>query len=135
VRIIPVVTLLISGYNNRMEFFLNDPNIPRLPPEETHFIGLQAERVPDKNFFRVTLELTPFKESPEIEIKLVDGSGTVISSASIIEPATWKLEISLHIRKIVENPENYTLSATLSYPEMEEVDRISIPIAASESVD
>ena len=70
---------MISGYNNRMEFFLNDPNVPRLPPEKTRFVNLKAELNQDRNFFRVTLELTPFQQSPDIEIKLLDRSGAEIS--------------------------------------------------------
>ncbi len=123
--IIPAVWLLFSGYNYRMEFFLNDPNIKRFPPDETRLIDLHAERVPGKNYFRVTLEMTPFQKSPDIEIKLTDTSGTEISSASIIEPATWKLELSLHLRRNVETVGNYTLEASLSYPEIGEIDRQS----------
>lgn len=116
-----------------MEFFLNDPNVPRLPPEETRFIDLKAERVQDRNFFRVTVELTPFQKSPDIELKLLDRSGVEISSASIIEPASWKLELSLHIRNNMENTGNYKLSASLSYPDMGEIDGMTISIATSDS--
>ena len=116
-----------------MEFFINDPNIERLPPSETRLLDLQAEPDPETKRLRVTLELTPFQKRPDIELLLTDPLGNEASSASIIEPVGWKLELNLHIRTANAIAGTYSLSASLSYPEMGEIDRrtlnIDIPAA------
>ena len=116
-----------------MEFFINDPNIERRsPPAETRLIDLHAEPDADGKRLRVTLELTPFQQKPDIELSLTNSTGKEISSASIIEPMGWKLELTLHIRKTEENTGKYTLLAILSYPEIGIVEQrssiISFPI-------
>ena len=117
-----------------MEFFINDPSIPRYPPAEVHLLDLRADSDPDRKRLRVTLELTPFKQRPIIELDLTDSAGTEVASASIIEPVGWKLELTLHIRKTGPTNGKYTLSASLSYPELGEIDRrilvIEVPIPA-----
>jgi hypothetical protein len=106
-----------------MEFFINDPNFPRLAPADTRLVGLTATPDPDGRRIRVNLEITPFQQRPEIEIALTDPAGNLITSTIIIEPVSWKLELTLHIRKPGPTNEKYTLSATLLYPELGEVDR------------
>ena len=113
----------VSGYNNRMEFFINDPNIDRRPPAETRLLNLRAEMGPDGKRMRINLELTPFQQKPDIELSLADSEGIEVASASIIEPVSWKLELTLHIRKTVVLERKYHLSARLSYPEIGEIDR------------
>ncbi len=118
-----------------MEFFFNDPNIQRLPPEETRLVNLRADPSPDGKRLRVTLELTPFQRKPYIELVLADGSGKEMTSASIVEPNGWKLELTLHIRKSTadiksetDKSGNCTLTAVLSYPDLGEIDRRQIPV-------
>jgi hypothetical protein len=111
-----------------MEFFLNDPNIVRYPPAEIHLLDLRADSDPDNKHLWVTLELTPFQQRPDIEIDLADSDGIKVASASIIEPLGWKLELNLHIRKTGPANGKYTLAASLSYPELGEIDRRSLTI-------
>ena len=115
-----------------MEFFINDPNIVRYPPSEIHLLDLRAESDPDRKRLRVALEITPFQRRPYIEIDLTDSTGDKVASASIIEPVGWKLELTLHIRKTGPTGGKYTLTTSLSYPELGEVDRrtliIEIPV-------
>jgi hypothetical protein len=115
-----------------MEFFINDPNLERYPPADTRILDLHAEPAPDGKRLRVTLELTPFQKRPDLELSLNDSLGSQVSAASIIEPVGWKLELTLHIRKLGETAGKYTLTASLSYPEMGEIDHrtllIDIPV-------
>jgi hypothetical protein len=117
-----------------MEFFISDPNIVRYPPAEIHLLDIRANSDPDGQRLRVALDLTPFQQRPIIEISLTDSSGNEVASASIIEPVGWKLELTLHIRKTGPTNGKYTLIASLSYPEMGEVDRrtliIEVPVPA-----
>ena len=128
------------GIIARMEFFFNDPNIERLPPEATRLLDLRADLYPDGRRLRVNLELTPFLKRPEIELILTDPSGQICATATIIEPMGWKLDLTLHIRALSKatkgsaveglNPElgTYSLTTILTYPDLGEVDRRAIPI-------
>jgi hypothetical protein len=119
-----------------MEFFINDPNIERLPPTSTRLLDLRAEASPDGKHLRVALDLTPFQQGPYIELSLTDSAGNEIASASIVEPVGWKLELTLHIRRPAlskiegssANTGKYTLATCLSYPDLGEVDHRSLTI-------
>jgi hypothetical protein len=123
-----------------MEFFLNDPDIERLPPEATRLLDLRADPYPDGRRLRVGLELTPFLKRPEIELTLTDSSGQTCATATIIEPMGWKLDLTLHIRALSEATAGsavegtYELTVLLTYPDLGEVDRrtISIEITPAE---
>ena len=118
-----------------MEFFLNDPTVPRLPPEQTRLTGLRAEPYPDGQRLRVILDLTPFQQRPYLELTLTDPAGAQVASADIVEPMSWKLELTLHNRKANLADGKYTLVARLSYPELGEIDRrelvIELPAATA----
>jgi len=118
-----------------MGLFLADPNVERLPPADIRFLDLQAEPNPDGKRLRITLNMTPFQEKPNIELNLTDPAGVIAASVSIVEPVTWKMEITMHIRYLTSNAsENnpasatvrYTLSAFLSYSDLGEVDHRNI---------
>ena len=111
-----------------MEFFFTDPNIERLLPSQTRLLDLRAEPDPDGKRLRVALDLTPFQQRPYIELSLTDLTGNEAASASIVEPVGWKLELTLHIRKTGPTAGKYTLTASLSYPELGEIDRRKIII-------
>ncbi len=117
-----------------MESFINDPNILRYPPSDTRLLDLRAEPDSDGKRLRVVLELLPFQKRPYIELSLKDSAGNEIASASIIEPVSWKLELTLHIRKTTLATGKYSLSAGLFYPELGEVDRrilvLEFPVSA-----
>jgi hypothetical protein len=110
-----------------MEFFFTDPNVERLDPARTRLLDLKAEPYSDGKRLRVSLELTPFKQRPNIELTLTDGSGQPAAAASIVEPTGWKLEVTLHIRG-AEAAGAYRLSAGLDYADLGEVDRREITI-------
>jgi hypothetical protein len=110
-----------------MEFFFPDPNIERLEPARTRLLELKAEPYPDGKRLRVALELTPFQQRPNIELTLKSNSGELAASASIVEPAGWKLEVTLHIRQ--SDPGGiYTLAASLAYADLGEVDAREVQV-------
>ena len=89
----------------------------RAAPEETHITQLSAQPYPDGYRLRVNMEITPFQKRPYIEVTLSDAEGDEVASTNIVEPLSWKLEFTMHIRGELHNP--YTLSARLYYPEGE----------------
>ena len=98
-----------------MDIFFPEDHLQRMTPEETHITSLTAEPYPDGYRLRVNIEITPFQKRPHIEVELSDADGNEIASSSIIEPLSWKIEFTMHIRGELRNP--YTLEARLFYPD------------------
>jgi len=86
-----------------------------MAPEETRITALAAEPYPDGYRLRVNIEITPFQKRPHLEILLKDANDDEIASTSIIEPMSWKIEFTMHVRGDLNNP--YTLEARLFYPD------------------
>jgi hypothetical protein len=103
------------GYNNAMDFFFPEDNLQRATPEETHITSLTAEPYPDGERVRVNIEMTPFQMRPYLEVALTDSNDIEIASASIVEPMSWKLEFTMHLRGANANP--FKLEAKLFYPD------------------
>jgi hypothetical protein len=68
-----------------MEFLFNDPTILRQAPVDTRLLDLNATPNPDGKHLRVSLELSPFQQRPDIEINLTDFVGNLVASASIVD--------------------------------------------------
>jgi hypothetical protein len=98
-----------------MSFFLPEDHLQRATPAETRITSLTAEPYPDGYRLRVNIEMTPFQTRPHLEVSLKDADLEEIASSSIVEPLTWKIEFTMHIRGELNNP--YTLEATLFYPD------------------
>jgi hypothetical protein len=98
-----------------MDLFFPEDSLTRATPEETHITKLSAEPYPDGYRARVHIEVTPFQQRPHIDVVLLDATGDEIASTAIVEPLTWKMEFTMHIRGELNNP--YTLEAKLFYPD------------------
>ena len=103
------------GYNGQMEFFFPEDDLARTPPEETHITNVTAEPYPDGRRLRVNIGMTPFQTRPHLEVILTDASQEEVATVSVVEPMTWKLEFTMHLRGELNNP--YTLEAQLFYPD------------------
>jgi hypothetical protein len=118
-----------------MDAFFLDPQVQRLPPEETRILGLRAEPYPEGKRVRVNLELTPFLQRPYIELILSDPEGNEVSSASIVEPVSCTLELTLHLRVSAQIAGTYRLAAHLSYPDLGEIDQREATIEITPSAE
>jgi hypothetical protein len=98
-----------------MDFFFPEDNLTRAVPEETKIATLSAQPYPDGRRLRVNLEVTPFQKRPYIEVSLHNADGDEVASTNIVEPMSWKLEFTMHLRGELKNP--YTLNARLYYPD------------------
>ena len=98
-----------------MDFFFPEDHLDRATPEETRITSLSAEPYPDGYRLHVNIEMTPFQKRPHLEIMLRDGDGDEVASTSVVEPLTWKIEFTMHIRGELKNP--YSLEAVLFYPQ------------------
>lgn len=98
-----------------MDLFFPEDGLTRATPEETRITNLTAEPYPDGYRVRVNIETTPFQKRPHIEVVLRDAEDEDVASTSIVEPLTWKMEFTMHVRGELNNP--YSLEATLFYPD------------------
>lgn len=98
-----------------MDFFFPEDNLNRMTPEETRIKTLSAEPYPDGYRLHVNIEITPFQKRPHVEVLLSDADGKEIGSTTLIEPMSWKIEFTMHIRGELNNP--YTVEAKLFYPD------------------
>jgi hypothetical protein len=98
-----------------MDFFFPEDNLNRMTPEETRITSLSATPYPDGYRLHVNIEVTPFQKRPHIEVLLTDSTGDEVGSTTIVEPMSWKLEFTMHIRGELKNP--YMLNAKLYYPD------------------
>jgi hypothetical protein len=98
-----------------MDFFLPEDNLTHAVPEETKIKSLSARPYSDGYRLLVNIEVTPFQKRPYIEVTLHDANGNEVASTNIVEPMSWKLELTMHIRGELNNP--YNLSARLYYPD------------------
>ena len=98
-----------------MDFFLPEDHLQRATPAETRVTSLTAGPYPDGYRLRVNIEMTPFQQRPHLEVSLKGADGEEVASSSIVEPLSWKIEFTMHVRGELNNP--YTLEATLFYPD------------------
>jgi len=106
-----------------MDFFFPEDDLQRVPPEETRVQSLDVQPYPDGERVRVNIQMTPFQKRPYLELRLVDAHGDEVATASIVEPMSWKLELTMHLRKATANP--FTIAARLFYPEGPEAEPVS----------
>ena len=108
-----------------MDFFLQDPDEVKLPPEEVRLRLIQVTLQPGSNKVKVHLELTPFQKRPNVEIIITTSSGKEAAHTSILEVMLPKMELTMHLRR-PQPGETYTLSALVFFvqqpPEGEEPD-------------
>lgn len=112
-----------------MDLFFPDDLLPRATPEETRITDLRAEPWPDRGRVRVNIEITPFQTRPHVDVTLFDSDGNEVATTSLIEPMTWKLELTLHIRGKADPAGGYRLEARLYYPEGPAAEPVSLEFA------
>ena len=101
--------------------FFDDMEVVPLPPEEVRINKISVLPYPDGQRVRVNIEMTPFQIRPWLALVLKDSNGDEVTTADIIEPLNYKLELTLHIRK--EDPSGqYLLVTRLYYPEQADND-------------
>ena len=108
-----------------MDFFLPDDLAPRATPQETRILELRAEPYPDRGRVRVNIEITPFQTRPHVNVTLTDAEGLEVAATSLVEPMSWKLEFTLHVRGRQDPAGKYRLEARLYYPEGPEKDPVT----------
>ncbi|HEY5984044.1 MAG TPA: hypothetical protein VIU38_11275 [Anaerolineales bacterium] len=106
-----------------MDFFFPQDDLQRLAPEETHIESIEIVPYPDGERVRVNLHITPFQQRPHLELVLRDMTGTEVSTVSIVEPMSWNLELTMHLRGAGGG--RFVLEARLFYPDGPQTDPVT----------
>jgi hypothetical protein len=96
-----------------MDMFFADPSEIPLPPDEVRIREVLVEPYPDGRRVRVTLEVDPFQQRPNLDLLALNPAGQRAAGASIIETMTRKMSLTLHIRPAEAG--DYTLNVILFY--------------------
>ena len=81
-----------------MDINFFDPSDVPLPPDEIHIRELRVEPLADRRRVRIFLEITPFQQKPNCEIKIISPSGQEDASLSIIEAIDYKMQFTVHLK-------------------------------------
>jgi hypothetical protein len=100
--------------------YLNPPEDAR-SPQDVRIVDLKVEPAPDNQRIRVMVEITPFRERPDLTAILYQQDEEV-TTAHIIETIDTHMAFTLHIRNPSDDP-NYVLAMSVSYQEYGEVDQ------------
>jgi len=92
------------------------PNNPNLkPPDEIRLESLAVEPMPDGRRVKVQIEMTPFRDQPNIELALLDEAGRPAGGTTVIGAMNFRLALTLHLRGEVQPGGAYRARATLYY--------------------
>ena len=103
---------------------IEDPSdLPR-PPEEVSVRAIQVDPYPDGQRLRVTIDLTPFLEAPDLVLRVLDANETELAEVSIIGAHQPTLGLTVHLKKQTQQYP-YSLDASVRYEELGEVNQFS----------
>ena len=102
-----------------MDINFHDTSDIPLPPEEVRIRELRAEPLPDQRRVRIFIEITPFQQKPNLEIKILSESGREAASLSIIEAIDYKMQFTVHLKDGSTSGE-YIASLDVYYFEQEQ---------------
>jgi hypothetical protein len=102
-------------------------NIPRLPGD-VRFRSVTAEPNADRQRVKLTYELTPFLQRPDIDIRLEGPPGTLLGSVTIIETMDTRLSLTVHLRADAPAEGCFEVISILGYEGLPEVDRDVTPV-------
>jgi hypothetical protein len=108
---------------NTMDINFHDPSDIPLPPEEVRIRELRVEPLPDRRRVRIFIEITPFQQKPNLEIKILTQSGDEAASLSIIEAIDRKMQFTVHLKDEGAAGE-YIADLEVYYFEAEALDKV-----------
>ena len=102
-----------------------------LPPQDVRIVELSAEPWHDSSHrVRVTLELTPFLQKPDIEVVLARQDNVKVASVNIVESIDPRMTFTMHIRSETLD-DTYLLQAKVTYPDIGMVDQKTVSFETS----
>jgi hypothetical protein len=104
-----------------------------LPPKEVRFTGLNAEPWPDGKRILVLVTTTPFQKPPNLQATISDSAGNEVSNVHVIEFAEDRLAFTIHLRATEKIDGIYTLTVSLSYPDLGRIDETKVEFETHEA--
>ncbi len=106
-----------------------------LPPDQVRFTKLEITPWPDGERVKVSLELTPFQQPPNLVLVINDHEKNEVSRILFIEAQETIMTFTMHIRASFDKGD-FSLTASVAYPGMEEFNpstiTFSIPATSEE---
>jgi hypothetical protein len=98
-------------------FLLNNDNL--VPRDQVRLERITATPFADRRRIKVEVEVTPFRERPDLEIVIYDAAGRIVASSSVIASMQFKMEFNLHLRKMSDPAGDYTVQVQLYYEDIQ----------------
>ena len=96
-----------------------------LPPSEVRFLETRVEPWADGQRVRVHVTLTPFQQRPNLEARILDQEGRLLSQADIIETMNARLVFTMHLRA-AEPQGPFRLEISLTYENSGQIDHRTV---------
>lgn len=97
-----------------IELFLqNNDNL--LPRDQVKINSVTAVPYPDGKRVNVAVEVTPFRERPNLEITIRSADNKRVANAAAIAIMNFKVDFNLHLRGVENVAGEYTVSVQLYY--------------------
>jgi hypothetical protein len=103
------------GPRNMGEFFFNQDDSKLQPRDRVRIEELTVTAYPDRFRLRIHIQVTPFRERPNLVLVAHDDNDRIVSELSIIETMHADMEFTMHIRNVEDPAGTYTLTADLFY--------------------
>lgn len=109
------------------------PGLPLLPPDQVRIEQVRAVPYPDRRRVRVEVEITPFRERPNLEIAISNQAGRAVATASAVDLMTFRTAFTLHLRGSDEAGPGYEVLVLLYYDDpLAPQDRYQAPLSPAE---
>ena len=97
-------------------FLQNNPNLR--PRDEVRIERVAATPYPDRHRVHVEVDVTPFREQPNLEITISDQNGRVAATATVVALMNFKVAFNLHLRGAADPVGLYTVRVQLYYEDV-----------------
>jgi len=97
-------------------FLQNNPNLR--PRDEVRIERVAATPYPDRHRVHVEVDVTPFREQPNLEISISDQNGRVAAAATVVALMNFKVGITLHLRGAGDPTGLHTVRVRLYYEDV-----------------
>jgi hypothetical protein len=113
-------------------YLQNNPNLR--PRDEVRIERVAATPYPDRHRVHVEVDVTPFREQPNLEITITDRNGRAAATATVVALMSFKVALNLHLRGTDDPGGEYTVRVQLYYEEVESPqDTHEVPLDISPS--
>jgi hypothetical protein len=97
-------------------FLQNNDNL--LPRDQVRVERVEAVPFPDRRRVKLAIDVTPFRERPNLELTIRDADGKIVAGTSVIATMHFKMEFNLHLRGVDDPTGAYTVQVQLYYDDV-----------------